>query len=162
MTYPWMQEGMKHIGLKEIPGSKHNSVIVGWLKQLSAWWTDDETPWCGVYVAHCMRTAGLVVPKYYMRAKAWGEEWGQTLAEPAEGCIVVFERQGGGHVGFVVGVTPDGFLAVLGGNQGNSVSIGKFNRDRVVGYFWPAELNLPDSYSLKTVNLSGQASVNEA
>jgi hypothetical protein len=46
MNYPWITEAKTHIGTKEIPGSNHNSKILGWLKSLKAWWMDDETPWC--------------------------------------------------------------------------------------------------------------------
>jgi len=54
------------------------------------------------------------------------------------GCIVVFQREGGGHVGFVVGQDKYGRLLVLGGNQGNAVTIAAFSLDRVVGYRWPS------------------------
>ena len=49
----WIKEARKHIGLAEIPGKQHNPVIVNWLTALGAWWNDDETPWCGTFVAHC-------------------------------------------------------------------------------------------------------------
>ncbi len=44
---PWIAEARRHIGLREIPGPKTNSVIAGWLMKLKAWWSDDATPWCG-------------------------------------------------------------------------------------------------------------------
>lgn len=62
----------------------------------------------------------------------------RALAAPALGCVVVFEREGGGHVGFLVGRTPGGLLLVLGGNQGNQVNVRAFEKHRVVGYRWPA------------------------
>ncbi|HIH9205019.1 TPA: TIGR02594 family protein, partial [Neisseria gonorrhoeae] len=30
---PWIAEARRHIGLKEIPGAKHNPTIVRWLKE---------------------------------------------------------------------------------------------------------------------------------
>lgn len=162
MDYPWIVEGKKYIGLKEIPGSKHNTTIQKWLVNLKAWWMDDETPWCGVFVGHCIKSAGFKIPKYYMRAKAWSESWGQGLTNPTEGCIVVFDRKGGGHVGFVMGVTEDNLLAVLGGNQGNAVNIAKFDRSRVVGYYWPYESEVPTHFNLSKIDLSGPVSTNEA
>lgn len=135
--YDWMIEGRRYLGLKEIPGSATNSVIARWLVELSAWWRDDETPWCGTFVAHCIWHAGYAVPKYWMRAREWAG-WGRELEIPIVGCIVVFERQGGGHVGFVVGQDERGNLLVLGGNQGNKVSIAAFPRLRAVAYRWPA------------------------
>lgn len=157
-----MTEAEKHIGLKEIPGSKHNLTIVNWLKELKAWWNDDDTPWCGVFVAHCMKTAGLAIPVYYMRAKDWSNDWGITLDKPAYGCVVVFDRKGGGHVGFVVGKTTDNKLVVLGGNQGNSVSIAKFDYDRVVGYYWPSDYSITNDFRLSVISLDGNTSDNES
>lgn len=162
MDYPWIIEAKKYIGLKEIPGSKHNGIIVKWLTDLKAWWKDDETPWCGVFVAHCMSFVDLYIPKYYMRAKAWSEDWGITLPLPTEGCVVVFDRKGGGHVGFVLGISDDNLLVVLGGNQGNSVSVAKFDRNRVIGYYWPKTIEIPKEIKLARVNIGGEVSKNEA
>ena len=92
-------------GVTEIPGPRHNSKILGWLQKLRAWWADDETPWCGVFVAHCMQESGLPLPRFWMRATDW-LNWGAKLAAPVAGCVVVFQRPGGGHVGFVTGPFP--------------------------------------------------------
>lgn len=132
----WIMEARKHIGLAEVAGKAHQPVIVRWLAELKAWWRDDETPWCGVFVAHCCRVAGRDLPKHWYRAKDWLNV-GRRLDAPAYGCIVVFERKGGGHVGFVVGQDARGNLLVLGGNQGNRVSVAAFPRSRVAGYVWP-------------------------
>lgn len=157
----WMTEARKHIDLAEIPGPKHHPEILRWLKKLQAWWADDETPWCGVFVAHCMQEAGLPIPKFWMRAKAWAE-WGTRLASPVPGCVVVFERKGGGHVGFVVGRTSSNLLMVLGGNQGNRVSIAPFESSRVIGYFWPAGVPLPLERRMPVMTATGPISTNEA
>ena len=61
-----------------------------------------------------------------MRATDW-LSIGKVLPKPAEGCIVVFSRAGGGHVGFVVGKSASGNLMVLGGNQGDAVRISEFS-----------------------------------
>lgn len=136
----WIDEARRYIDLEEIPGAASNSTIIGWLVRLSAWWRDDETPWCGTFVAHCLQETGYEIPKYWMRALAWAE-WGRPLPAPMVGCIVVFSRKGGGHVGFVVGQDAKGNLLVLGGNQGNRVSIAAFPRIRVEAYRWPVSLS---------------------
>lgn len=134
---PWVAEARKHIGLAEIPGKNHNPKIINWLISLGAWWRDDETPWCGVFVAYCLKTAGRPIPKHWYRAKEY-ENYGTDLTKPAYGCFAVMSRQGGGHVGIVVGeVSKGGDLLVLGGNQGNKVSIARFPRSRVTAYVWP-------------------------
>ena len=135
---PWLAEARKHIGLKEIPGAKHNPIIQAWLKDLGAWWKDDETPWCGVFVAHCLKTAGRDIPKNWFRAKEY-ENYGLKLKQPAYGCIATFTREGGGHVGFVVGETEDGQLLIQSGNQSNGVNIRAFPKSRATSYRWPSK-----------------------
>lgn len=138
MTEPrWMTIARVDLHLKEIPGKEHAPKIVMWLKRLGAWWSDDETPWCGVAMAAWMRDARVPLPKHWYRAKAWADGWGTPLAEPIVGCVVVFDRQGGGHVGLVVGKDAAGGLQVLGGNQGNAVSIARFGPERTPRFVWP-------------------------
>lgn len=143
MTEPlWLKIARTDVGLREFPGSETAPRIAKWLASLGAWWRDDETPWCGTACASWMRSAGADIPQHWYRAKAWAT-WGQRLDRPAHGCIVVFERQGGGHVGLVVGEDAIGRLLVLGGNQGDSVSVRAFPRDRAIAYRWPLGSALP-------------------
>lgn len=134
---PWLIYARKFIGLAEIPGKEHSPIIVSWLTRLKAWWKDDEVPWCGTFVAQCFSVHELLLPKHWYRAKDW-LNWGVKLSAPEVGCVVVYERTGGGHVGFVVGQDASGYLMTLGGNQGNRVSVAPFDRSRVLGYRWPA------------------------
>lgn len=134
---PWMIEARVWLGQREIPGVQTAGFIKTWLRELGAWWSDDETPWCGTFVAHCLRATSYDLPKNWFRARAW-LDWGTVLSHPCVGCVAVFERDGGGHVAFVVGIDNTGYrLAVLGGNQGNEVSIAFMPRERVLGYRWP-------------------------
>lgn len=143
----WIAEGRRNIGLREIKGSKHNPTLLRWLKDMGqynkeskAWWHDDETPWCGLFVGHCLGESGRYVVKKWFRAGAWVDSQMMTkLDKPAYGCIVTFNRQRGGHVGFVVGKDVSGNLMVLGGNQGDAVSIAAFAVSRVTGFYWPSK-----------------------
>ena len=161
MKQQWMIEAERHIGLREIKGLKHNSTIIGWLKNLKAWWFDDETAWCGTFVAHCLKSTGHVIPSTWYRALSWAQ-WGQKLENPVVGCVVVFSRKGGGHVGFVVGRNRNGNLMVLGGNQGDAVAISAFDKSRVVGYRWPSDAMIPINVDLPLINSNGKLSENEA
>lgn len=157
----WLRIAYRHEGLKEIKGPKHNSTILGWLTSLGAWWYDDETPWCGTFVAIVMKEAGFEYPKLYMRAKAW-LNWGQKIAVPVLGCLVVFDRAGGGHVGFVVGITKSGNLLVLGGNQGNAVNVSEFAPTRVLGYRIPLGWDYSSAKKVPVLAHIGELSKNEA
>ena len=162
---PWITEASRHIGLSEIAGKQHNPTLINWLITLKAWWRDDETPWCGTFIAHCAKAAGRDLPKHWYRALAWADS-GARLSKPAYGCVVTFNRVGGGHVGFCVGQDAEGNLWILGGNQGNKVSIAKFPRSRVYSYTWlgknGARQPEDERFTLPIINKAGDFSHNEA
>jgi uncharacterized protein (TIGR02594 family) len=145
MSAPWLIEARKHVGTSEIVGKQHSPAILNWLRGLRAWWQDDETPWCGVFVAHCLRVVGCPFPKAWFRARAY-LDFGVKIDKPCVGCLAIFTRTGGGHVAFVVGYDKQRRLMCLGGNQGNSVTIAPFDVSRVAGYVWPdARFAMPKS-----------------
>jgi uncharacterized protein (TIGR02594 family) len=135
----WYRVAGKQIGVKEIPGAKSNPTIMSWAKALGAKlgiaYTNDDTPWCGVFVGYCVQAAGFKPPPIAVRAKAWAT-WGEPLITPTLGCVLVFERPGGGHVGFYAGETTTAYR-VLGGNQSNSVNYAWLAKDRCIAMRWP-------------------------
>lgn len=133
----WLTIARSYVGVREIPGPKHNPTIIGWLRKLKSWIKDDETPWCGTFVAAVMQEAGLPYPREFPRAKAWAD-YGSRLQTHvlAPGAILVFVRDGGGHVGFYVGEDSANYH-VLGGNQGNAVSVTKISKSRLLASRWP-------------------------
>lgn len=157
----WMWNALGYIGTREIPGKQHSPVILRWLRELKAWWAEDETPWCGVFAAQCLREGGVQdIPRHWYRALAW-LDWGVTIPRPRVGCVVVFSRKGGGHVGFVVGQDRRGRLLVVGGNQGNAVSIAPFDVERAVGYRMPKGKEL-QYLPLPVIPWAGDSSTNES
>lgn len=149
-------EAMK--GVEEIPGPRHNPVIVKMRMALGGFgFNDDDIPWCGDFAAHCIKAAGLAFPKLYPRALAWAE-WGKKCP-PTVGAVVVFKRNGGGHVGFLVGEDRLHYH-VLGGNQLNAVNVMRMAKARAVAIRWPNELGLP-SPGLPQM-IGGDVSRNEA
>jgi uncharacterized protein (TIGR02594 family) len=161
MDPKWLTRARAFVGLKEVPGKATAPLISKWLVMLKAWWRDDETPWCGVFVAAVMRLEGFDPPPAWYRARAW-LDWGSTIREPALGCIAIFARGGAGHVGFVVGNDEAGRLMVLGGNQGNAVSIAPFDRSRVLGYRWPTTNIAPGGPLPLVASRGAKPSINEA
>jgi len=159
MAYDSLSYARTLLGLAEVPGPDNNPLIVGWLKALRAWWFEDATPWCGVFVAHVMQHIGKPLPKHWYRAKGW-LEWGKAC-QPAIGCVVVLDRDGGGHV-FLLTKVSSHFVWGIGGNQGDKVSEAKFDRLRVLGYRWPADEALPQPAPVLLSNAGGAVSRNEA
>ena len=161
MTEPhWLGIARKYVGTREIVGPQHNATIMGWLKRLKSWIKDDETPWCGPFVAAVMQEAGLPYPKEYPRAKAWAD-YGSRIRTHliAPGAILVFSRNGGGHVGFYVGEDADCYH-VLGGNQGNAVSTTRIAKARCIATRWPK--GQPVNGKPVWLKANGQVSENEA
>lgn len=147
MTEPiWLEEARKYIGEKEVKGADHNPLILEmWRAIKRGGIKDDETPWCAAFTGFCLEKVGIKSSRFES-AKSY-LDWGQKMDKPAIGCIVVFQREGGGHVGFLAGVDLQGRLLILGGNQGDEVNIRAFPTDRVVGYRWP------DGYQMPNTNL---------
>lgn len=132
----WITQAKKRIGLKEIKGEKHNQQIVDFWKAIKRGGIkDDETPWCSGFVGAMLELSGIVSSRFES-ARSY-LDWGVKLNKPCYGCIVVFSRDGGGHVGFVVGKDAKGNLLVLGGNQGDAVNVRSFPLSRVTGYRYP-------------------------
>lgn len=146
----WLLKAKLCLGQKEVPGPQSNLWIEKlWLARPGGRWfwehfgrDDSKLPWCGAFAAHCFDSVGLPFPQHYQRAAAWGS-WGVALDRPAYGCVIVFARAGGGHVGFVVGESEKGNLLVLGGNQNDSVRVSEFKRDAVRAFRWPAGVPFP-------------------
>lgn len=152
-----------YLGLTEIAATNKHPTIDAWAKTLSGEWLIGQ-PWCGTFMAQVFKEAGLEtkIPKDFYRAKAW-ESVGTKLNAPAYGCIVTFTRDGGGHVGLVVGKTKNGLLKVLGGNQSNAVTIQDFDPKRVTAYRWVSTGTAPldHRYDLPVLP-AGKISTNEA
>ncbi|EOT1738173.1 TIGR02594 family protein [Klebsiella pneumoniae] len=154
----WLTEARHYIGEREIKGPKHNPLILQMWKDIKRGGIkDDETPWCAAFVGSVLERVQITSTRFES-AKSY-LTWGTELKEPANGCIVVFTRSGGGHVGFVVGRTASGDLMVLGGNQSDAVNIRAFPRSRVSGYRWPA--GVPDKPQPLPL-MDGERSTSEA
>ncbi|TNV22133.1 TIGR02594 family protein [Buttiauxella sp. B2] len=154
----WLAEGRKYIGQMEVKGPRHNPLILQFWKDIKRGGIkDDETPWCAAYVGAMLERVGIKSSRFES-AKSY-LNWGAELREPAYGCVVVFSRDGGGHVGFVVGQQQNGDLMVMGGNQSDAVNIKAFSRLRVSGYRWPVNV-AKDNRDLPMI--AGARSVSES
>lgn len=94
-----------------------------------------ETAWCAAFVNATLNEAGLNGTGL-LNAKSF-LSWGEEVTEPVKGDIVVLERGTSawqGHVGFFQGFDSDGNIMILGGNQGDAVSITSYPASRLLGY----------------------------
>jgi len=115
------------LGVKEIQGEKNEKRIVDYAKEAGfKGITDDETPWCSIFLSWCCMKAGLQRTNR-ANARSW-LSIGKPVNSPMPGDIVIFWRESPeswkGHVGIFIGFSKDREkIFTLGGNQRNSVSI---------------------------------------
>lgn len=160
-----IREALALYGVKEKPGSGSNPVIVGWADEIGGDvdrdYTADVIPWCGLFVAIVVRRSGFAIPRTPLWARAWAD-WGHAADKPSLGDVLVFSRQGGGHVGFYVGEDATHFH-VLGGNQGDEVNIRRIARSRLIAARrCPWKIVQPVSVRVIKLAAAGTVSTSEA
>jgi uncharacterized protein (TIGR02594 family) len=143
VTPKWYQLAIQEMGVAEVPRGT-NPRIVEYFKSTDLKASDDDVPWCAAFVGWCLDRAG-VKPSGRALARSY-MTWGQSVAVPYEGCIAVLERgePWQGHVGFYVREHVD-YVILLGGNQGNCVSLAKYPKAQVLGYREPLNYSRVDT-----------------
>jgi uncharacterized protein (TIGR02594 family) len=135
----WLKLARELVGLKEIVGSQHEAKVLAFYAEAGhPWVKDDETAWCAAFVNAMLRRAGYKGTGS-LAARSF-LQWGEKLDTPRPGCIVVFKRGNSawqGHVAFFLSESAT-HVKVLGGNQGNAVSVANYPKKTVLGYRWPA------------------------
>lgn len=134
----------RYIGIAEIgaPGQDH-PLVVWWLSLCGLPNSPDETPWCSAFVN------GMAWELRLPRSKSAAARSWLTVGTPVEtsqaqrGDVVILQRgavpqpdasvlNAPGHVGFFSSYA-NGRLFLLGGNQGNGVSIAPFAPGMILG-----------------------------
>lgn len=138
---PWIEEAKTMFGLHE---TQNNRKLREWLSSDGRYLGNpDEVPWCGDFVQTAIR---LSIPNEPFNGplgqnQYWARNWlyfGRYI-KPCYGCVLVFSRGSGGHVGFAVGEDNLDYY-VLGGNQDDSVNISRISKSRLIldGSRWPS------------------------
>ncbi|MFN7178384.1 TIGR02594 family protein [Hyphomonas sp.] len=159
-------EGLKTFGTLEGPGAEDHPVIMGWAKEVGVpkieqVFTADSVPWCGLWMAVIAKRAGKPVNPNALWARSW-LNWGSAVAEPKLGDVLVFRRGNtSGHVGLYVG-EDDGAFHVLGGNQGDKVSIVRIARSRLLGARNHYAIGQPPNCRRVFLKTTGTLSTNES
>jgi len=131
-----LHEMLKHYGVKEVVGDKHNPEILAMFSEIGFdWVTDDETAWCSAALNYFCHKLG------YERSRALdARSWLKMkilVLKPSLGDIVVFWRDNPeswkGHVGLYISEDTDR-IYTLGGNQNNMINITPYPKNRLLGY----------------------------
>ena len=172
MSYTWLKEekspkilveAIKHIGTKEIVGKQHNKKILAWAEAigLKSVYTNDEIPWCGLFIAYCCHAQGLDVVKHPLWALNWNK-FGNVAQVPMLGDVLTFTRNGGGHVGIYIGEDTTCYH-VLGGNQNNQVNVMRIQKSRLSQARRTAwKIAQPSNVRVVKLQTKGEISQNEA
>jgi len=103
-----------------------NQNIMSCYRAVGAPQPNDKTAWCAGFTGAMLKKAGAEYVKnlWALNYKNWGKE--VPVGDPSRwrmNDVVVFQRPGGGHVGFVKAVDPvKQRLLVVGGNQGDNLT----------------------------------------
>lgn len=98
------------------------------------------TAWCAAFVNATLKQSGMTGTGSNLARSFLN--YGEGVDTPTKGDIAVFSRGDPngpyGHVGFFEGYGPDGKIRVLGGNQGDSVSVAEYGPERLLGFRRPS------------------------
>jgi uncharacterized protein (TIGR02594 family) len=140
-------------GLTETPGEEDNPKILAMRNFIAHKFPEqsdycdlyvhDDTPWCGLTAAFCMAVANIRGPfgpedtDRWMWALSWANDENFIILDaPRLGCVVVLEREGGGHVTFYESTDGDSYMC-RGGNQSDMVNLAPQKISNVVALVWP-------------------------
>ena len=130
------QSALGYKDLKEYPGSQHNPEIIKFFADSGHNWVqDDETAWCAAFVGSVLAQCGISGTNK-LNARSY-LKWGNSvdINNAKQGDVVVFWRESKdswkGHVAFYSEHDANN-VYVLGGNQGNAVSIQSYPLSRLL------------------------------
>lgn len=143
MTLTPFDLAMRFVGTKEVAGVSANPLILAMLTLDQAWPKDDAVPWCSGFLNLIAWLCRLPRSKS-LAARSWllvGRPIPISEAK-ADSDVVILTRAGApkdasvinaaGHVGFFAGCDGN-TVTVLGGNQGDQVSLARFPVTDVLG-----------------------------
>ncbi len=140
----WLAAAWAELGQREVAGTADNARIRAFFRDVGQTASlHDEVAWCAAFAGACLERAGHASTRSLM-ARSY-LRWGEGLDEGRFGAVAVLSRgsdPAAGHVGFLLGET-DTHVVLLGGNQGDAVSVAAFPRARLLGLRWPKEMIAP-------------------
>lgn len=159
-----LAEALRLYGIRETAGAGNTPAIMSWAREIGGdiakVYSADSIPWCGLFVAIVAKRAGKPLPASPLWARAWAT-WGEKSPRASLGDVLVFVRNGGGHVGLYVGEDA-GAYHVLGGNQGDAVSIVRIAKARCIAVRRLYAIAAPANVRSVRMAASGPVSKNEA
>lgn len=130
----------KHPG-EAFGGFSSNSLVTEARKYIGTNPTGRGSLWCGAFMDLVLKRTGHAGGGNLASAYA---KYGRRVSGPQVGAIAVMGRNGGGHVGVVTGVDPNGNPIIVSGNTWSRESGGRravlehaYPRGRIIAYVVP-------------------------
>ncbi|QLQ33213.1 MAG: TIGR02594 family protein [Candidatus Thiothrix singaporensis] len=128
-----MQTATRFIGMREDANRKE---LAAFIQKAGLQVNPDSTAWCAGFTNAVLHANGIQGTGA-LNARSF-LEWGTATNNPQPGDVVVLYRGNPngwqGHVGFFAGFDQQGNVQILGGNQGDKVSVESFPKSRVLGF----------------------------
>lgn len=141
----WLLHARAELGVHETPGPVSTARILAYRDTADLHLAGDDgvVPWCAIFVGAMLVKAGLTNSRSAM-ARSY-VRWGVPCAA-IPGAVATFSSSRGpssGHVAFATGRVTATHIEVLGGNQGDAVSIAMMPLARLLATRWPATVPVP-------------------
>mgnify|MGYP003586887607 CR=1 FL=1 len=146
---PWMKVALREA--KQWKGVKEGSITDNYHSLIGYKGESLSTAWCASFANYCLKDSGFSwVKNYSSQFPTTYPDKFIKIDKPIYGAIVVYrhtnKKYGTGHVSFIYGKLDNGDYAVLGGNQGDSITVNTHKhvyvdnlKCKVVGFFVPKE-----------------------
>lgn len=135
----WLAFAWGDLSVAATPGAGNTARVVRYFADVGhPGVVSDEVAWCAAFAGSCLERSGVPSTRSLMARSYLG--WGAPLDEARTGAVAVLSRGADpalGHVGFLIGETPS-HVILLGGNQGQAVTVASFPRSRLLGLRWPS------------------------
>jgi uncharacterized protein (TIGR02594 family) len=115
-------------------GATSNSLVSEARKYIGTNPTGRGSLWCGAFMDLVLKRTGHAGGGNLASAYA---RYGTRVSGPQVGAIAVMGRRGGGHVGVVSGVDPNGNPIIVSGNHNHTVAESVYPAGRISAYVLP-------------------------
>jgi uncharacterized protein (TIGR02594 family) len=115
-------------------GFSNNDLVIEARKYIGTNPTGRASQWCGAFMDLVLKRTGH--PGGGNLALDYAH-YGKRISGPEVGAIAVMGRRGGGHVGVVSGIDPNGNPIIISGNHNHTTAESVYPRGRIAAYVVP-------------------------
>ena len=133
-------KALSYYGMSEVKGKASNPRLLALIQRHAHWINnDDNIAWCAIFIKDLCQQLGLPIPTSNpMAARSWLKVGCEIPVDQMQtGDLIIFWRKSEfswqGHVAIYINDFDENYIRVLGGNQGDAVTITKYAKHRILG-----------------------------